>query len=53
MIYICNINDVNPEDYDEVWIIMRSQDQVEPYVKYHSKTKWVPVLSPSVELFHW
>lgn len=53
MIYICNINDVNPEDYDEVWIIMRSQDQVEPCVKYHPKTKWVPVLSPSVELFHW
>lgn len=45
MITTASIRDIHPDDYDEVWAIVRSAN------KLHANVKHVPVLSPSKELF--
>lgn len=45
MISICSIRNVKPEDYDEVWAIVRSLKSKSPWIKH------VPELSPSMDLF--
>ena len=45
MIYFKSISEVNVNDYDEVWFIVRSNKNIRHI------GKWVPALSPSKELF--
>lgn len=44
MIYVRSLSRVNPEDYDEVWVIVRSWEEPDPAMRH------VPELSPSWEL---
>lgn len=53
MLSIANINNINPQDYDIIYIVMRSIDSIPAEIKYLSNIKWLPELSPSKELFWW
>lgn len=53
MLTVANLRDINPEDYDEVWIIMRHLKSVPEIIKHKPNVKHVPELSPSEELFSW
>lgn len=53
MIVIANIHDINPADYDEVYICMRSVEFLTKDITNHKNVIHLPVLSPSTELFLW
>lgn len=47
MIYIRNIRNVRPQDYDQCWAIVRSLKSPSPWMTH------VQELSPSLDLFWW
>lgn len=53
MIVIANINDVNLNDFDEVYVCMRSVDTISNNIIYSKNVFHLPELSPSKELFLW
>ena len=53
MITIANINDINPADYVEVYICMRSIESLTKDITGHKNVFHLPELSPSTELFLW
>lgn len=52
MIKLRDISNVNPEEFDEVWIICRSIKKLDRTILDNPKVKHVPDLSPSMELFY-
>ena len=53
MVIVANTGNIVPEEYDEVWIIMRSIRSVDASLKYALNAIQVDELSPSQQLFGW
>lgn len=51
MIYIGNIGQLNPVDFDEVWVICRSVKEIRDIFSKFQNVIHIPELAPSEELF--
>ena len=53
MIYLGNVNEIDPSYYDEVWVICRKVEDCQELIEGNDNVFHMPGLAPSQELFSW